>query len=457
MPFPFIKRKKEGREITIMAFHKSRIEKKSAAGPFLVIILLFFCYSLHAQELKQDTLKITLQKAEQNFLDSNLLVLAQKYNVDAQKALIIQARLYPNPNLSYSRGPVIPINDPTSQYPHSDFFNNSENAAALSQLILLAGKRNKQIKLAEANSSLAEYQFFDLLRTLKFTLRTDFFNIYYLQQSAQVYQTEINALEQVSNAFDEQKEKGYVAEKEVVRIKAQLYSFKSEYNDLINQINDAEQELRLILKVKPAFYLVPQADTAAINKLDPLKQPYQTLLDSAYKNRTDLLMAKENTEINKLNYKYQKALAVPDLTLFLAWDHQGSYAKDFNSAGISMDLPVFSRNQGNIKMAKIMIDNTTALQQSAEATVQDNVSMALQKAFKQTKLSKSMDPKFQGDFDRLVHEVMKSYMTRQISILDFLDFYDSYKQNILQSNAIKFGKVQAFEELNYYTATHFFN
>ncbi|HXC06338.1 MAG TPA: TolC family protein [Bacteroidia bacterium] len=408
-------------------------------------------------QIAQDTLHITLPQAEKMFLDSNLLLLAQKYTISAQKALILQARLYPNPNLSFSRGPIIPINDPSSQYPHSDFLTNSENAASLSQLILLAGKRNKQIKLAEANVNLAEYQFFDLLRTLKYTLRTDFFNIYYLQQSAKVYQAEIDALQQVADAFEAQKGKGYVAEKEVVRIKAQLYSFQSEYNDLKNQIYNAQEELRLVLKAKSKYYLLPQADTAALNHLDPLAKPLQTLLDSAYKNRTDLLLAKENTEINKLNYKYQKALAVPDLTVFLAWDHQGSYAKDFNSAGVAMDLPVFNRNQGNIKMAKIMIDNTQALQQSAEAQVEDDVSNALRKAFAQNKLSKNTDTRFLNDFDRLMKEVMKSYMTRQISILDFLDFYDSYKQNVLQSNAIYYGKVQAFEDLNFSTATNFFN
>jgi cobalt-zinc-cadmium efflux system outer membrane protein len=425
----------------------------------LAFVLFFFSCTLQSQNTLPavDTIPITLVNAEKMFLDSNLLLLAQKLNVSAQKALIIQARLYPNPNLSYSRGPLIPLHDPNSQFPNSDFGTNSENQATLSQMILLAGKRNKQIKLAEANANLAEYQLFDLIRTLKYTLRSDFYNIYYMQESAKVYLTEINALKQVSDAFTAQQGKGYVAEKEVVRIKAQLYSFQSEYNDLMNQINSTEQEFRLLVRVKPTHYLITQVDTAAVEKLDPLKYPYQTLLDSAYKNRTDLLMAKENTEINKLNYRYQKALAVPDLSVFLSYDHQGSYALDFNSAGVAIDLPFFNRNQGNIKMAKIMIDNTLALQQSAEAQVQDNVAVALQKTFTENKLFKNIDSKFISDYERLMREVMKSYMTRQISILDFLDFYDSYKQNILQCNNIRYGRVQAFEDLNFYTATNFFN
>ena len=43
------------------------------------------------------------------------------------------------------------------------------------------------------------------------------------------------------------------------------------------------------------------------------------------------------------------------------------------------------------------------------------------------------------------------------SLLDFLDFYDAYKQNVLQVNSIKYNRVQAFEDLNYYTATNLFN
>ncbi len=427
--------------------------------PAVLLFLMIFVGKVSgapASGGRQDTLKLDLKKAEKMFVDSNLLLLAAKYNIDAQKALILQSRLYPNPNLSYSRGPIIPLHDAQSQYPYSDFGTNAESAATLSQLVLLAGKRNKQIKIAEANSTLAEYEFFDLLRTLKYTLRSDFYNIYYLQQSAHVYDSEIKALQQIADAYDTEKGK-YISEKEVVRIKAQLYAFQSEYNELNNQISDVEGELKLLIKVKAKYYLVPEVDTAALHKWNPDRFAITTLLDSAYKNRTDLLIAKENTEINKLTYRYQKALAVPDLTLFLSYDHQGSYAKDFNAAGVSIDLPFINRNQGNIRMAKIMIDNTLALQQNAEATVEENVTRALQKAYTKNTLNEKINAQFTADFERLAKEVVDSYQKRSISILDFLDFYDSYKQNIIQVNAIRYGRIQAFEDINFYTATNFFN
>lgn len=422
----------------------------------LALVFLSLWINLVSGQIPSDTLRLNLDSAERLFLSGNYSLLAQKYNIDAQKALIIQARLWPNPNLSFDHGPVIPLNDPSSNPSHSTFFMNSENAASLSQLILLAGKRNKQIKLAEANATLSEYQFFDLLRTLKYTLRTDFFNIYYMQESGKVYETEIRALQQIVNAFDQQVGKGYISEKEVIRIKAQLYAFQTEYNDLINQINDVESELRLVLQVKPTIYIKPLEDSNTFKSLDPERFTLNTLIDSAYKNRTDLLIARKNLDINKLNYSYQKALAVPDLTASASYDKQGSYTLYYNSLGVSMDLPFFNRNQGNIKAAKAQIANTDALQKSTEATVAENVSRSLQKAFSENKLYKSIDPNFFNDFERLMHEVLTNYQKRNIGLLEFLDFYDSYKQNVLQINSIKYNRVQAFEDINYYTGTEFF-
>ena len=422
----------------------------------LVLVFLTLWINLVSGQIHSDTLKLNLDSAERLFLSGNYSLLAQKYNIDAQKALIIQAKLWPNPNLSFEHGPVIPLNDPTGTPSHSTFFQNSENTASLSQLILLAGKRNKQIKLAEANAVLSEFQFFDLLRTLKYTLRTDFFNIYYLKESAKVYEEEIEALMQIVNAFAQQEGKGYISEKEVIRIRAQLYAFQNEYNDLINQINDVESELRLVLQVKPTVFIDPLADSNAIKSLDPEKFTLNTLIDSAYQNRTDLLIARKNLDINKLNYTYQKALAVPDLTALASYDKQGSYALYYNSLGISMDLPFFNRNQGNIKSAKAQIANTEALQKNTEATVSENVARSLQKAFSENKLYQSIDPNFFYDFERLMREVLINYQKRNIGLLEFLDFYDSYKQNVLQINSIKYNRVLAFEDINYYTGTEFF-
>ena len=418
---------------------------------FILILGSFSGLTVRAQQ-PQDTLRLRLPEAEKMFLDSNLQLLAQRYSLDAERALVIQARLWPNPN--FSIGHTLYSGTLHQFFPTG---KNDETTVALSQTILLAGKRNKQVQLALANTKLTEYQFFDLLRTLKYTLRTDFFHIHYLRQSARVYDEEIRALSHIVEAFSEQQGKGYISEKEVIRIKAQLYTFQSEYSDLLNQVYDVESELRLVLQVRPNFFIDPVPDSIGIRKLDPSQIPLPTLMDSAYHNRTDLQIARTNTNINQLNYNYQKSLAVPDLSLSLGYDEAGSFLYNYYGVGASIDLPFFNRNQGNIRSAKAQIAGSEVTQRSVQATVEENVAASLQKAFAQQKLYQTIDPKFYSDFDRLLHEVVSNYQKRNISILEFLDFYDSYKQNTLQLNTIQFNRVSAFEDINYYTGTNFFN
>src|SRR5579872_3300002 len=251
-------------------------------GMVLLMVLtmgLFAVIPAGAQP-RQDTLRLTLPDAEKMFLDSNLQLLAQRYNIDAQQALVVQARLYPNPNFGVTHGlysGALRRFFPTGI--------NDETTIALNQEIIIAGKRNKAVKLARANVELSQYQFFDLMRTLKYTLRTDFFQIYYQIRSSKVYDAEIKALSQIVNAFAQEEGKGYISEKEVIRIRAQLYSFQAEYSDLINAINNTESELRLVLQAKPNVFIEPVVDSAAVAKLDPAEYPLATLIDSAYHNR----------------------------------------------------------------------------------------------------------------------------------------------------------------------------
>jgi cobalt-zinc-cadmium efflux system outer membrane protein len=273
--------------------------------------------------------------------------------------------------------------------------------------------------------------------------------------SASVFDVEIRSLQQVARVFEEQEGKGYISEKEVIRIKAQLYNLLGEYNNLRTQINDQESELRLILQIKKVF-ITPVLDSSKLDALNPASYPLAVLLDSAYKNRSDLLIARTTVEVSRLNYNYQKSIAVPNLTLALAYDQQGSYINNLTSLGAAIDLPFFNRNKGNIQSAKINTEAYGALQLSTEATVQENVSNALEKAFATEKMYRAIDPKFLKDFDRMLHEVPTNYEKRNLTLLDFLDFYESYKVNMLSSNNLQFNRLSAFEDINYYTGTEFF-
>jgi len=413
--------------------------------------ILFNLTIASAQMPKIDTAAISIEKAEQQFIANNLQLLAQKYNVDATKALIIQARLYPNPNFNVEQGAYDQV---TGKWFETN--SHGEEAYQLTQLIVLSRKIRKQVNMAETNYKLAEDNLYDLLRTLKLGLRSTYYNIYYLQQTAKVYDEEIDALKKIVTAYKTVVDKGYVAKSEVALIQAQLYSLQNEYQVLTDNINDQESQLRLLLQVGPNVYYKPAVDPA-IAKADPLAYSIKTLLDSAYTNRTDLMIAKDNMLLSQQTFSYQKALAVPDLTLGAAFDKQGSYIQNFNAVTAGIDIPIFNRNQGNIKNARILMDYNNTNLQLTEKTVDEQVFRAVQKAMDADKLYKGIDESFAGNFDTLATNMMENYVKRNVNLLTFLAFYDSYKQNIVQLNTILYNKVYALENINFLTGTNFFN
>ncbi|WP_426670308.1 TolC family protein [Mucilaginibacter sp. McL0603] len=398
-----------------------------------------------AQAPVSDTLKLTVKQAEDQFIKNNLSLIIQRYNIDNASAQVITARLFQNPDFNFNNGI------------HATGVPNafSEQSFGVSQLFFTAGKRNKNIQLAKIGVEQAKYQFFDLLRTLKFTLRNDFYTIYFQQQSAKIYNEEITSLSKTLVIFKEQYTKGNIAQKEVLRIQSQLYSLQSEYNNLLAGIDTTQSELKLLIKASPDTYVLPQVNFD--NQQQVAQVPYQQLLDSAYANRYDLKYTKSAVDYNNLNLKLQKATAVPDISLAFNYDKLGSYGNNFMSAGLAFSLPFFNRNQGGIRQAHIAIDQSKVQLQSQQNQVESDVATNYKGALRLEKLYNSFDPQFKDDFTHLIQEVIKNYDKRNISMLEFLDFYDSYKTNTLQLNNLQLNRVISLEQLNYATGTPFFN
>ena len=404
------------------------------------------------QGISTDTVTISLQQAEMQFVKNNLQLLAQKYNVDATQALILQAKLYPNPNIGLNQGAY---NTQTRKWFEQDYANG-EQAYQVSQLIVLSRKIHKQVNMAETNYKLAQDNLLDLLRSLKYALRSSWYTIYFLQQTARVYDEEIHGLQMIVNAYDKVKNMGYVSAADVAMIQAQLYSLQNEYQSLLDNINDQESQLRLLLQDSTNVYIQPVI-AAEIVRTDPSRIPLKTLMDSAVLNRTDMMISRDNLTLSQQNFTLQKAMAVPDLTAGVSMDRHGGYVPNYSSISLNMDIPLFNRNQGNIKNAQIMVeDNKTQLLLN-QKTVEEQVARAWQKAMDAERLYKGIDSSFAGNFKTLAQEMMKNYMKRNVNLITFLTFYDSYKQNIVQLNGIFLNKAIDLENINYVTGTDFYD
>lgn len=392
----------------------------------------------------QDTLRVTLSEAEQQFTSKNLSLMAERYNIDIARAQVIQARLYNNPNIEISANAYNPdrkkwfdISNRTGQYETS-----------VSQLITLAGKRNKQVKLAETNTLMAENRFYDLLRTLRYTLHSDFYQAGFLHSAITSYQVPIAALEKLTANYTELQQKGVITLKEVVRVKSLLYSLKAEQTTLQNQFNDVEAELQLLLQNNHTWF-IPVTDAAPATLPSIRQYMLPTLIDSAYANRHDLQLAANSVVYSQQNYNLQKAMKVPDLTAGAHFDKRGSFVDNAPFLNLAMDLPFFNRNQGNIKAAKIAIDQSNTALTLQKQTVENEVQQAYSKVLNTEKMLTAIDPGFQQDFDKLLKSITENFEKRNISLLEFTDFYDSYKQNVLQYNQLQNDRIQSIETLNF--------
>lgn len=407
---------------------------------------------LHVSIYAQDTVHITLPEAENRFTYRNWSLLAEKYNITIAEAQVIQAKLRINPNIQFTGNIYNP-----EQRKYFDVSNKTgEYIVGAQQLILLAGKRNKQIQLAQTNSDLAANRFFDLLRTLRFTLRSDFFQAYFFQSSINAYEVQIVALDSLNNTYEKLVNKGVVTLKDAVRIKALLYSLRAEQTSLQNQFDDTEAEIQLLLQDNKTWF-IPVSDINAATIPSVKNYSLQTLVDTALVNRYDIKIAQNNLLYDRQNYNLQKALAVPDLTAGASFDKRGSFVESASFFNLAMDLPFFNRNQGNIRAAKVSIDQSKILLNQQNFAVENDVQKAYTKALNTDKILSSIDPGFRNDFEQLLKSITVNFQKRNISMLEFTDFYESYKQNVLQLNQLQNDRIQAIENLNFAIGKNLFN
>lgn len=416
------------------------------------MLIFFLVLTARATFAQTDTLSLNLSQAESLFLKNNFDLLASNYEIDRAKAEIITAKLFENPTLEYEN---LFYNHETKKFLQTSYAYG-QYAGSISQLFKLAGKRNENIKLAQTGVKLAKYEYFDLLRTLKFELVNTFYKTYFSAQSAKVYEEQISSTDQLLKAYDLQLKMGNVAAKDVIRIKSLLINLKAEQAGLLNELEDNYKNLKLLCGLGANISLSLIVDQVDFKNRLVDRIPYSSLLDSARANRADLKLAKTDLLYNERNLKLQKAMAIPDIEIGLSYDLKGNYPEKYTGLGIKIPIPLFSRNQGEIKKAQVGIAAADMNIKKQEALLENEVFNSYKTALRNEKLYAEIDPAFSTDFNTLVSALIKNFKARNISLIEFLDLYDAYKENTLQLNKLQFERMSTRAELNYVTGSNIF-
>lgn len=394
---------------------------------------IFLSPEFFAQIKKTDTLILTREQAEASFLRENLLLVAERLNISQADALVMQARLWPNPYITIEEVNLW-ANERQfmgDQLPPllGNRGRNQQVAVQIEQLILTAGKRRKFVALEQVSADISREYFEDLLRNLKIEFRNNLTRLQYFQLYTGTFSRQLASVQNLLRAYRNQLERGNIGKGEYVRLKALELQLLGEINNLRKETNEIQKELKVLMNLPPEAFLVLSAEgfVPASAKLD--KVNYEEISALALENRPDLKISRlEESYFSKL-YSYERAYRVPNLNLLGSYDRGGNFLMNFVGFGVGMELPVFNRNQGNIRVAQIGKKRSRVLVDEKTNRVLAEVNLAWQNLIISRGFFESIETNYESELDQLLESYSRNFRERNISMLEYIDFLEAYLEN----------------------------
>lgn len=416
---------------------------------FRPIYCLFFLFLFPLGLRAQDTLYVTPPVADSLFMARNLSLLAAKYDVDIQKVWVKQARIWDNPSFSAE----LSLYNPNNRR-WLDVGNTGQKIFTIDQVIKIAGQRNSAAKWARENVKISELDFLDLIRTLKFSLRQSMYSLYYNRRTIDTYTYQLSLLDTIIKAYDVQLEKGNIPLKESLRLKALYYQLNNDKTILYNAVLDEENSLRILLGT--GSVILPVITDAELTRYTSAGINKDRLLAQAMELRPDLQKTETRYDQALINLQWQKRSGVPDLHVGAVYDQAGSYVNHYSGITLGIDLPVFDRNQSNIKIAKFQVLQADFAKANDSLRVSSEVTAAWDRLLRAESEYKKIDTNFTRQFADINKGITENFTKRNISLLEFADLFEAYNETIMQLNTLQINRILAYEELNYQVGTELF-
>ena len=413
------------------------------------ILILLVVISEQSFLLAQQELQLTLSEAEKIFLQNNLQLIAEQYNINIAEANIIQAKLFENPEFTFEQN-IYAADDGK----YFDF--SKQNIIQLEQLFTLAGKRKKLINFEKLNLEIAQFQFQEVLRELKSTLRENFIEVFYLQKSIFIYDRGISYLKKLIDVYDKQYEKGNVSLIEKSRLKALLFDLQTEKLEARKELIHSRKELNVLLNQNELITINPILEADAI-RLFSFNTDTYNLLTKEIEKTPQMQIAKKEIQAAEANLKLQKSMQIPNLIIGMYYEREGELRPENIGLNFNIPLPIFNRNQGEIKIAEAEYNQTKLLYQFQEKEILNELYATYSKANETLILYQSFDKELESDFEKLIEGITLSFERKTISMLEFIDYYETYKETSLQLQNLEKETILSIEAINFLLAQNYFN
>lgn len=390
--------------------------------------------------------RLTLAEAEKAFLERNLMLLAAQFQIEAKRALIIQAGLYANPTVALEQNLY---NQKTDRW--LDASEHGSTIIQVQQLILLGGKIDKRIKLAEINRAISENQFYDVLRALKFELRNTFFSLHFMRESIMYYDQTIEALGKTVRSAEVALARRAITKAEYLRLKALNYFLRNERANLMVNVRLKEVNLRVLMNRPDLadYQILPVVDEKLLEEIAANDLNLRQLVEIAESHRPDIKAAILNLKAETANLALQEANAIPDLAFGPVFNRANTYIPNYWGVTAQMTVPLFDRNQGNIEAAKRSIAAKNRELLNERMKLEGELSAALIRAKEKDKIYQEFKSGHVQDFRSLILVMIQSYQKRYISVIELADFFETYRNSIVQLIDLKTQRTEALEQINY--------
>jgi outer membrane protein, heavy metal efflux system len=390
-----------------------------------------------AQQPTTDTLTITITQAKQLLVKQNLALIANRYSVDIADAELIQAKLWINPNFVWNQ-------DLYSNEQDRYFNVDNQRLVQVEQLFSISGKHTNTVKLAKLGVELSKLQVQDVLRSLFYDLGTHFFNLKAAQQKQALYESTLSRYNQLIQSAEERLRIGAMAPNEVLRLKSEQIAVRAEAIQNKNEVLNELSAVRILLNINEKVYVKAQRE----NPTTAIPNSLNLLIDQALENRADYLINRKQVKVEDTNLKLQRSIAVPDFTIaYQPHDKGSNYVRPYQGVNLEFNIPVFNRNQGNIKMAKSKIAQAEVNAYFSENTVRNDVASAYEQFVNSKSGFEEYTEEFLKQTEDLNINANENYQKKNINILEFIDLQRIYIINKTQYIDLRNTYLKAINQL----------
>jgi cobalt-zinc-cadmium efflux system outer membrane protein len=407
---------------------------------WMLTVASMFLLTVTTTSVGQSTALVSLEQAIDLALAHNHAIKANRTMIQQNQALEITANLRPNPTLGID-SQFIPFFSP------QDF--SGDNVDVTQQFDIGVGylferghKRQRRLQAARDQTAVTRAQVADAERMLAFNVGQQFVSVLLAESTLQFAEQDLKGFQQTVDISEAQFKSGYISEGDYLKIKLQLLQFQTDVSSARLARAQALVGLRELLG-----YDAAPADFDVIGDLayQPLDASVEDLQARALRDRPDFRAAELGITAAQSQILLAKANAKVDVNGTYDFTHVSG--ENTASIFVNFDLPIFSRNQGEIARTKYALTQAQEQELAASDTVMSDVSNAYEAVKSNDEIVRLYTSGYlkQAQDSRDISEY--AYKRGAASLLDFLDAERSYRATQLAYRQALASYMTALEQL----------